>query len=147
MNLKRRALIVAGVALGAVLAAGGYSLGASTASASNVTTDTVCATAKNVPVSILDHTTRCPRRDHAIKWTTPSLSPTVVVSASGQGSATATCPAGDYATGGSGYWDQTDVVGNVISSPETNGGSTPIGWSASGGGGATLYVTAYAICQ
>jgi hypothetical protein len=105
--IKNVTAIAAGTAA-IVLAAGGYSLGAVTAS--KATTDTICASARNVPVRVYAKSARCPAGDHAVRWTItpptppqPAPAPVVVEgspTSSDPATAIAQCPKGDYAVGG-----------------------------------------------
>jgi hypothetical protein len=113
MDMKRKVLIVLGVALGAVLAVGGYSLGAST----RPPVDTACVTARNVPSHIYAKNVSCPKGQHKVQWNQqgpagpagPSstsfetLSAPVPANSSGpipETSSTVTCPTGWFAVGG-----------------------------------------------
>lgn len=170
-NPSPRILIVAGIALAAVVGAGGYSLGA----ASTPPVDTACVTVHHVPVHIYARNVACPRGQHKIQWNQrgpagpqgPSgfdggIAPSAeAVLGNGLDSVTDTCPANaSHATGG-GYqfgpkesgvpWTVYPVIEN--GPVNTNDGATP-GWNAwtvtvqlpPGGGATTTQLEVTVIC-
>jgi hypothetical protein len=159
MSLKRRALIISGVALGVVLAAGGYSLGAAKAAP----VDTACVTSRNVPSHLYGSTHSCPRGQHKLQWDqrgTPSTAgpsglDEIMVKGtepSGPSWSLATCPKSHpYLLSGGGSW--TNIEPNGYSSaisepvpPGSNGLSTTTwSWQVAVNG-TNASTQAYAVC-
>lgn len=137
--IKRRVLAVLGIALAATLAVGGYAIGAS----SRPPVDTACVTSHNVLSHIFPRRVSCPKGQHAVRWNQggpagargqagpstagPKGLDLITVTATGEGSAMAICPASHpFVVGGGGDANPLRVsVRAVISPPPPGPTPTP----------------------
>jgi hypothetical protein len=119
----------AAIGVGAVLAVGGYSLGAAT----KAPVDTACVTSKNVLSHIYGSAHSCPKGQHKLSWEQqapaatagPSGLATITVTANGEASVIAVCPASHpYVLGGGGT-SENNAYGLLDSHPVEVMPSTP----------------------
>lgn len=132
-NPSSRILIVAGIVLAAVTAAGGYSLGAT----SRPPVDIACVTTHHVLSHIYAHDVTCPKGQHKVQWNQQgpagppgpagasgflgiiapeAVGPVGNVNGALIDSVTNTCPAG-HATGGGYSWEEGATYPIVTDGP------------------------------